>query len=324
MKILIVGGAGYLGGGITDCFMETNHELIVYDVLLYEEYYRKKIPFVFGDIRDHDRLKEYLNWAEAVVWLAAIVGDPACALNEELTYEINTNSVKFLKENFNGRIIFISTCSVYGLGENVLSEESEVNPLSLYAKTKLESEKILEGTNSLCFRLGTLFGLSDEFSRIRFDLVVNTLVMRAIFHGKFTVFGGEQYRPLLHVCDIPPAVALAIDSKETGIFNLSYKNYKICDIANIIKKYFPDLLIELTGEQFQDNRNYSVSSDKAKELLGFNPVISLEDGIQEMKELLEDKRIKNTFISRFSNYDYLRQLMSDYPSPLGKEIKLNL
>lgn len=324
MKILIVGGAGYLGGALTDFLIKTNHEILVYDILLYEDHYRKKIPFVFGDIRDQAKVKKYLDWADAVVWLAAIVGDPACALNEQLTYEINSNSVNFLKDNFDGRKIFISTCSIYGLGKDILNEASEVSPLSLYAKTKLKAEKILEGTDTLCFRLGTLFGISDEFSRIRFDLVVNTLVMRAIFHGKITVFGGEQYRPLLHVRDIAPAIGLALESDKTGVFNLSYKNYKIVDIANIIKDHFPNLIIEMMGEQFQDNRNYSVSSDKAKTQLGFNPVVSLEYGIREMKELLENNRIKNTFISRFSNFDYLKQLMAEYPSPLGKEIKLNL
>lgn len=325
MKILIVGGAGYLGGGITDFLKQTEHEILVYDVLLYEEFYRKKVPFVFGDIRDHERLKKYLDWADAVVWLAAIVGDPACALKESLTYEINRDSVRFLKENFEGRKIFISTCSVYGAGKDILNEKSEVHPLSLYAQTKLEAEKILEGTNALCFRLGTLFGISDEFSRVRFDLVVNTLVMRAIFHGKITIFGGDQFRPLLHVRDIAPAVGLALDTDKTGIFNLSYKNYRIIDIGHIIKDHFPGLIMETPREeQFQDNRNYSVSSDKARKQLGFNPIISLEEGIKEMKDLLEDKRIKNTFIARFSNIEYLKQLMEEHPSPLGKEIKLNI
>jgi nucleoside-diphosphate-sugar epimerase len=324
MKILVVGGAGYLGGGLTDYLKGTDHEFLVYDLLLYEDFYRKKVPFVYGDIRDHAKLKKHLDWADAVVWLAAIVGDPACSLKESLTYEINRDSVQFLKDNFSGRIIFMSTCSIYGAGTEVLDENSDITPLSLYAKTKREAELILEGTNSICFRLGTLFGISDEFSRVRFDLVVNTLVMRAIFHGKITVFGGDQWRPLLHVRDIAPAIGLALDTDKTGIYNLSYKNYKILEIGQTIKKHFPDIVMETTGEFSQDNRNYSVSSDKVRADLGFAPKIDLEEGIREMKELLEDKRIKNTFISRFSNFEHLKQLMAEHPSPLGKEIKLNV
>ncbi|MCK5219809.1 NAD(P)-dependent oxidoreductase [bacterium] len=324
MKILVVGGAGYLGGAITDYLRQTGHDFMVYDILLYEDQYRKKVPFVLGDIRDHDKLKKYLEWADAVVWLAAIVGDPACALRESLTYEINRDAVKYLKDNFSGRKIFISTCSVYGAGTNVLDETSEMRPVSLYARTKLEAENILAGTDTVCFRLGTLFGLGDEFSRVRFDLVVNTLVMWAIFHGRITVFGGEQYRPLLHVRDIAPAVILALDSDRRGIFNLHYKNYKIVDIAHKIKKYFPDLIIENKTQDIPDKRNYSVTSDKARKELGFNPGVTLEDGIQEMKELLAQKRIKNTFFARFSNYEHLRHLMEEHPSPLGREIKLNI
>ena len=176
----------------------------------------------------------------------------------------------------------------------------------------------------MCFRLGTLFGLSDEFSRVRFDLVVNTLVMRAVFHGKISVFGGKQYRPLLHVRDVGSAIVQALNKPDIGIYNLHYENYTIVETANRIKNFFPNLIIETIGDQFQDNRNYSVSSDKAKKTFGFNPIISLEEGIREIKELLEQNRIKDTFISRFSNYQYLRQLMEEHPSTLGKEIKLNV
>ena len=140
-KILIVGGAGYLGGGLTDFMMKTSHDFLVYDLILYEDSYRKKVPFVYGDIRDHNKLKKYLDWADVVVWLAAIVGDPACALRDDLTNEINRDSLVYLRDSFKGRIIFMSTCSVYGAGEAILNEESIVQPLSLYARTKLETEK---------------------------------------------------------------------------------------------------------------------------------------------------------------------------------------
>ena len=292
--------------------------------MLYEESYRKAVPFIFGDIRDEAKLKPYLNWADVVVWLAALVGDPACALNESLTREINNDPVRFLKENFEGRIIYMSSCSVYGTGDDTLKENSELKPLSFYAKSKIEDEKILADSNTICFRLGTLHGISDCFSRIRFDLVVNTLVMRAIFHNKVVVFGGEQYRPLLHVRDVAKVISMVLDRENTGIYNLHAENMTIIDVAKRIKDYFSRLEIDVTETMFQDNRNYKVSSDKARNELGFNPTLTLDDAIVELRELLEEGRLKNTFLKRFSNYLYLRPLLEEHSTPLGKEVKMNL
>ncbi len=304
--------------------MDSKHDILVYDLLLYEESYRKPIPFVYGDIRDKERLKSYLDWADVVVWLAALVGDPACALNESLTREINNDCLRFLNDNFSGRIIYMSSCSVYGAGDEMLTEESDLRPLSLYARSKIEDEKVLEGSNSICFRLGTLHGISDNFSRIRFDLVVNTLVMRAIFHNKVVVFGGEQYRPLLHVRDVAKTISKVIETDNKGIYNLHMENLSIIDVARKIESYFPSLEIEESEIMFQDNRNYRVSSDKARDEIDFKPSLTLDDSISELKELLEEGRVKNTFINRFSNYLYLKPLIESHESPLGKEIKMNI
>ena len=129
MKILVVGGAGYVGGGIVDTLSEKN-EVTVYDSLIYESSYRKDINFIYGDIRDYKKINTILNNFDAVVWLAALVGDGACSINPSLTHEINSETVKNLVKNFNGKIVFLSTCSVYGAQEGVLDENSEVNPLS--------------------------------------------------------------------------------------------------------------------------------------------------------------------------------------------------
>lgn len=303
---------------------DSDHDLMVYDLLLYEESYRKKVPFVFGDIRDQSKLKPYLDWADVVVFLAALVGDPACTLNEALTVDINKRSVQFLRDHYEGRIVYMSSCSVYGAGDDILTEDSELSPLSLYAKGKIEAEQILADKNAICFRLGTLHGISDCFSRIRFDLVVNTLVMRAIFHNKVVVFGGEQYRPLLHVRDVAKTIALVLDTEDTGIYNLHAENMTIIDVAKRINTYFPGLEVDITETMFQDNRNYKVSSQKARDELGFAPTLTLDDAIVELKELLEDGRIKNAFLRRFSNYLYLKPLLEGHGSPLGKEVKLNL
>lgn len=324
MKVLIVGGAGYLGGAVTDILKDSGQEMRVYDLLLYEETYRKNVPFIYGDIRDTSKLKESLKWADVVVWLAALVGDPACSLNDEFTRQINTDSLRFLKDNFSGKIIFMSTCSVYGVAEGELSETSPLKPLSSYARSKLEAEKILESSNALIFRLGTLFGISDVFSRIRFDLVVNTLVMRALMHGRISIFGGMQYRPHLHVRDAAWVICSCLQKNSRGIYNLASENTTILELAQRLKLFFPELVIETSDTVFQDNRNYRVTSAKAAGELSFKPRYSIEDGIKELKTVLEEGRVKNSFISRFSNYLYLKPLISEYNSPLGKVIKQNI
>ena len=209
MKVLIVGGAGYVGGGIVDLLSKEN-EVTVYDSLIYENSYRKNVDFIFGDIRDYKKINNILDQYDAVIWLAALVGDGACAINPALTHEINSETVKNLAKNFKGKIVFLSTCSVYGAQEGILDESSEVNPLSEYASSKLIAEKYLADSDSIIFRLGTLFGIGDKFSRIRLDLVVNILTTKAYIDKKMSVFGGEQWRPLLHVKDVANAIALSL------------------------------------------------------------------------------------------------------------------
>ncbi|HLK33951.1 MAG TPA: SDR family oxidoreductase, partial [Terriglobales bacterium] len=180
MKVLVVGGAGYLGGAVVDSLLASEHRPRVYDALVYEECYRKPVDFVYGDVRDRERLADQLAWADAVVWLAAVVGDRACALSPAVTTEVNEKSVSWLANNFTGRIVFTSSCSVYGAQNGgILTEHSSLSPLSLYAATKVSAENHLENKNAIIFRLGTLFGVSDNFCRLRLDLVVNTFVSQA-------------------------------------------------------------------------------------------------------------------------------------------------
>ena len=305
MKILVVGGAGYVGGGIVDT-LSKNNEITVYDSLIYESAYRKDVNFIYGDIRDYKKINSILNNFDAVVWLAALVGDGACSINPTLTHEINSETVKNLVKNFNGKIIFLSTCSVYGAQEGVLDENSEVNPLSEYASSKLIAEKYLEESDAIIFRLGTLFGISDQFSRIRLDLVVNILTTKALVDKKMSVFGGDQWRPLLHVKDVANAIEHNISSNTKGIFNLHYKNFKIIEIAEKIKEKIPDVSIETTPLPFQDARNYQVSSDKLKRETGFEASIELTQGIEEMYNLISSNRIKDINDPRYSNQNFLQ------------------
>ncbi len=308
MNILIVGGAGYLGGAVTDILKDSEHNIVVYDNLLYENEYTKKVPFVYGDVRDTNKLKKYLDWADIVIWIAALVGDQACALDMTLTKEINTDSVKCLINNFKKKIIFTSTCSVYGMADEILDEQSKLNPLSHYANTKLWAEEILKDSNSLIFRLGTLFGVSDEFARLRTDLVLNTLTMNAHAKGKLCVFGGNQWRPLIHVRDVAETICENLYSQNPGIYNLHKENITVLQLAESMKLYFPNLTLEITDIKFEDARNYRVSSDKAIKELNFNPIISLKQGILELKSLLDEQRIKNLFADRYSNFKHLSQI----------------
>jgi len=306
VNILIVGGAGYVGGGIVDK-LKKHHQVTVYDSLIYEESYRKDVNFVYGDVRDQSKLLKLFKNNDAVIWLAALVGDGACAINPELTFEINSDSVKFLAENFKKRIVFLSTCSVYGAQDGLLNEDSSINPLSEYASSKVQAEEYLKGSNSIIFRLGTLFGISDEFSRIRLDLVVNILVTKALTEGKLTVFGGEQWRPLLHVNDVANAIEQTIDSETNGIFNLHYKNFKIIDIAEAIVNKVDSAIIETTPMKFQDARNYQVSSEKLFSETGFKAEIDLNTGINEIYDLIANNRIKNVNHKRYSNQNFLEE-----------------
>ena len=306
MKVLIVGGAGYVGGGIVDLLSKEN-EVTVYDSLIYENSYRKNVDFIFGDIRDYKKINNILDQYDAVIWLAALVGDGACAINPALTHEINSETVKNLAKNFKGKIVFLSTCSVYGAQEGILDESSEVNPLSEYASSKLIAEKYLADSDSIIFRLGTLFGIGDKFSRIRLDLVVNILTTKAYIDKKMSVFGGEQWRPLLHVKDVANAIAHTLDTQTNGVFNLHYKNFKIIEIANEIKNKISDVEIETTPLPFQDARNYQVSSDKLRDATGFQATVDLIHGINEMYELISSNRIKDINDPRYSNQNFLQK-----------------
>jgi nucleoside-diphosphate-sugar epimerase len=312
MRILIVGGAGYVGGAVVDLLEKSGHDIRVYDSLVYEEDYRRDVPFVFGDVRDTDKLIKHLAWADCVIWLAALVGDAACALDPKASKEVNQDSVEYLASNFNGRIIYPSTCSVYGAQHNVmLDENSPAKPLSVYAETKLGAEQYLAGKNAIIFRLGTLFGVSDLFSRIRFDLVVNYMTLKAHRDKTISVYGGEQYRPLLHVKDVARTIVENIQSRNTGIFNLCKQNVKIANLACQVQNHFPNLQIERTELSFEDSRNYMVSNRKAVEGLGFNPIHSIDEGIEDIKYLLDNYRLRSLDNLRYSNGEFLSKLRGE-------------
>lgn len=323
-RVLVVGGAGYVGGWLVDEAIAAGHDVRVYDLLLYEDRYLKDVPFVAGDVLDRDKLLPQLEWADAVVWLAALVGDPASALDPELTRKINLESVEWLCSVFDGRIVFPSTCSVYGAQTDELDEDSPLEPLSLYAETKVDCERVLmeRGSDSLILRLATLAGVGDTYSRIRLDLVVNLLVARAKVIGELQVFGGRQYRPLLHVRDVATAVLPHLEGGgASGIFNLGTENVTILELAERIVARVGDAEIQLVETPFQDTRNYRTSFRRAQAQLGFEPRWSMDYAIDQVAELIDAGRVKDLSLAQFSNMDSLRPYLRPEAIPLGREVR---
>lgn len=317
-KVLVVGGAGYIGGGTTEALIAQHIPFTVYDNLTYENHYLKPVEFINGDIRDTKKLQLVLKKYSHVVWLAALVGDGACAINPAITKTINQDSLEWLSNNYNGRIIFTSTCSVYGANDKPVNEESELNPLSVYAKTKLGAERFLTDKNALIFRLGTAFGISDTYSRIRMDLAVNYMTMNGITKGKLKVFGGNQWRPFIHVNDIGKFIVDSLFKQHTGVFNLATENVTIIDLAERIKAQ-TGCDVEKTEQKFQDNRNYNADTAKALQagILPTRTTNTIDFGIQQVKKLVNESRVTNLEHEFYSNERRMLAFMDTYSKTIN-------
>jgi len=328
MKVLIVGGAGYIGGALVDVFHKLNttkgkesqpyFDVHVYDNLIYERQYLKRVNFHFGDIRERSRLLQLIEGYDfdVIIWLAAIVGDPACKLNPELTKEINQDAVEWLASIAGDRrVIFMSTCSVYGKTEtgNLLHEESPTQPLSEYAITKLAAEQYLKDKNAVIFRLGTVYGLGDKFARPRFDLVVNIMTANMVCDGELTVFGGDQMRPLVHVRDIARIIAYATPRDMCGIYNVAQCNMCIDKLAKEIQEtlgYGKIKVVEKEGDGM-DARNYTASTVKFERNFQIEFEFSVERAIAEIAQIVGSRRIKNHHSPIFNNMLNLKEKLSE-------------
>lgn len=315
-NILIIGGAGYVGGALTD-FIDTNkYNVVVYDALLFERHYLKpNIKIIKEDVRNEVELKKWLNWADVVVNLAAHTGDGASSVVPEEALRVNREQVKFVSKNFDKFIIYCSTCSVYGAQDGILTEESPTNPLSLYAISKYQAESFLKNKKSIIFRLGTLFGIGDNYSRPRFDLVANILTLNAAVKNKMKVFGGDQFRPLLHVKDVGLQIYKTIDLHFNNklqdlygnIFNLHLRNLRLVDLAYQIRGHFPNSELEITDIPTEDARNYMVDSQKASLDLDFKPKYSIDFGIEEIKNTVKEGRIFDPYASIYHNHNFFKE-----------------
>jgi nucleoside-diphosphate-sugar epimerase len=304
MKVIVTGGAGYMGSLLTSELLQLGHAVSVVDDLhfggssLFGVWAHPRFEFIRLDIRDRAGLAAVVDNADAVVHLAAVVGDPACARDPELAREVNRDvSLRLLEDCRAAGIshfIFASTCSNYGRmadPELYMDEECELNPLSLYAETKVEVERAVLVDNPFCvtvLRFATLFGLSP---RMRFDLTVNEFTLELLTKRKLLVFGEQFWRPYVHVRDAARAVRSVLenagDKVDGQVFNVgsTAQNYRKQDLVDMLTSRIPDVEVEYVRKE-EDPRDYRVSFEKVKDILGFVPTRSVEDGVAEITQMI--------------------------------------
>lgn len=307
MKVLVTGGAGYVGSTLTPTLLAAGHQVRVFDSLLYGSdpllgvWSEPGFRFTHGDVRDREAVAEVLQGAEAVVHLAAVVGDPACAREPGLARAVNLDaSINLIDQAQRAgvaRFIFASTCSNYGRmpDENgLVDENSPLAPVSLYAETKVAVERALfdrrgGGMAVTALRFATVFGVSP---RMRYDLTVNEFTRSMILDRHLVVFGGQFWRPYVHVRDVARAVGLVLAAPanrvERDVFNVgdTEQNYQKRRLVELIRPYAPDAVVEQVHRE-EDPRDYRVSFEKIQRRLGFRITRTVTDGIAEVARLVE-------------------------------------
>ena len=316
MKVLIAGGAGYVGSVLVRELLLAGEEVRVLDNLMYTG--RSLLPFInasrfefqTGDICDQSTCQKALQGVDAVVNLAAIVGDPASKRHPELTKAVNyTGSVTLAgmaRAQQIGKFIAVSTCSNYGKADvsTYADEGSPLRPVSLYAETKVAMEKHLmekvDGLDWTVLRFATAFGVSP---RMRFDLTVSDFTMTMHTQKKLVIYGEQFWRPYVHIKDIARAIQLVLANPEKThrqVFNVgaTSENYRKLDIVKLVEKCIPDGEVEFVHRD-EDPRDYRVSFEKIRNTLGFEVSHTVEDGVREVYSLLE-----SGVISDFDNPEY--------------------
>ncbi len=323
-NVLVIGGAGYIGSVLVRRLLARGYKVRVLDRLLYgdeslaELYGRQDFGLIQGDFRNVEAVVRAVQGVGSIIHLGAVVGDPACALDEEFTFEVNLAATRMIAEAGKGygirRFVFASSCSVYGAKDEVVDERSKLAPVSLYAKTKIESEKLLLSITSDSFspillRFATVCGISY---RPRFDLVVNLLAAQAIFDKKITIFGGEQWRPFVHIDDVSKAIIRCLEAPlevvSGQVFNVGAEtgNYRLIEVGDIIKSLVPDTVVSVQGD-VDDQRNYRVSFEKIQRMLGFQSDKAVEDAVLEIVEAVRSGRIANYRAPQYSNVKWLTE-----------------
>ena len=320
-KVVVTGAGGYIGTQLVKDLLERGNEVLAVDRFFFGEEtlkdfeFNSKLKILKKDIRDIN-IKDLQNY-EVVCDLACLSNDPAGEIDPKLTFEINRDGrihvAQMAKKAGVQKYILSSSCSVYGTGkEEQLSENSETNPISVYAKSTLEAEKESLNLNDNNFsvtalRNATVFGLS---ARMRFDLVVNLMTLSAFKNNRIIVMGGGlQWRPLVHLKDVSNAFITVIEAKSNKvggeIFNIGFDNFQIRNLAYLVREVIPiPIEIDLAPDDI-DKRNYKVVFSKAKSELGFTAKKSVEEGIKEIYSALlggkVDTGIKTVTVKWYQN-----------------------
>ncbi len=331
--ILITGGAGYIGSILTSELLRANYRVTVLDSLLFGG--ESIVPFlnhpnfhfVKADVTENravrDSLKRDWQKPDTVIHLAAIVGFPACqAVGKQVAWKYNVEATK----NVYGqsadlgveRFVFASTYSNYGLSEDgkPVTEESPLNPQSLYAETKIASEEFLLAqkdsvTAPLLFRFATLYGISP---RTRFDLIVNQFVLEAFTKRALIIYQRGYSRSFVHIRDVVRGVMMGIEADKDivrgQVFNLGTENgnYSKNDIVGLVLKRMPETIVEYKDMSFGgDMRDITVSFEKIKRVLGFDTTLNVDDGVREVLFALKSGLIRNPTDDRYRNAQFIVQ-----------------
>jgi nucleoside-diphosphate-sugar epimerase/CBS domain-containing protein len=318
-RVFVVGGAGYLGSVLVRELLARGHWVRVYDSFLFDQESlatiedNSKLEIVRGDLRHLDETTRALSGTDACILLAAIVGDPASKAYPQQTIQTNFLAARMLAEACKyqqiNRFLYASTCSVYGTGQGVLDEKSPLFPVSLYARTKIISEQgILAMTDQnfapCILRMATLYGQSP---RMRYDLVLNTLTMHAVTQKRIRIFGGSQWRPLLHVRDAARAFAACLEASieqvRGAVYNVgsNAQNYRISTLGEMVCRLIPGVEMAVETDA-RDARDYHVGFDKIGREIGFSTQERAEPSVQEMAQALMTGEITDPMNRRYSNH----------------------
>jgi nucleoside-diphosphate-sugar epimerase len=311
--VLVTGGAGYVGSVVARRLLAQGYRVRALDCLLYSGssllglYHHDGFHFVNGDVRSSETVAQALEGVETVVHLAAIVGDPACARRPDLARAVNLDAslqlIDLSRRSGVKRFIFASTCSNYGKmadPRQLVTEESELHPVSLYAETKVDVEKALlaapprDGPTITVLRLATVFGVSP---RMRFDLTVNQFTMELLTKRRLVVYGEQFWRPYVHVRDVAEAVAMVVEAEPDGVrgvvFNVgdTQENFQKGTLVDMIRSQVGGNADIERVSQAEDPRDYRVSFEKIKDALGFRALRTVAHGIREIISVITQRVI---------------------------------